>query len=431
MSDETRSKNEAPKPAAALPQQEADSRPQVVETPRPKTVPVPSPVTGLSGVRDLYQLEEALARAREIENRLHHSVSDRMVRERQALTAAGYLASGSDRTLRQEKQKLEEQLAELRKKANEATAALEESNRKVAAAEAGRARSDQEAHAFRNLADENARLASEHQAALLKYEEQAKLAHLLHRVNPAGQRKLLEDPRFRAHFESSEVCPAYVVSVDVRRSTELMLKAREPALFAEFMHALAIRLRAIILDRYGIFDKFTGDGILGFFPEFFSGPDAGYLALDAAAACHEAFRVHYESHYDFFSTVLLDVGLGIGIDFGDVSMVTVGGEFTIVGAPVVYACRMGGAGPGETLVNRPAFSRLSGDYAANVHFVPAELVVKHEGRTLAHRATMTPHVLQPQERDWEREPESKPVEGPTGAVPGTRPTQRVTGPAGP
>ena len=41
-------------------------------------------------------------------------------------------------------------------------------------------------------------------------------------------------------------------------------------------------LGTTITDSYGVFDKFTGDGILAFFPEFFSGPDAGFLAIRAA-----------------------------------------------------------------------------------------------------------------------------------------------------
>src|SRR5437879_4747931 len=38
-----------------------------------------------------------------------------------------------------------------------------------------------------------------------------------------------------------------------------------------------------------------------------------------------------------FSSIRKDVGLGIGIDYGDVSLVSQMGGITVVGAPVVYA----------------------------------------------------------------------------------------------
>jgi len=59
-----------------------------------------------------------------------------------------------------------------------------------------------------------------------------------------------------------------------------MLKARSPALFAGFMTQLCAALEVTIKEEYGVFDKFTGDGVLAFFPEFFSGKDAGYHAND-------------------------------------------------------------------------------------------------------------------------------------------------------
>src|ERR1700730_4336105 len=97
-----------------------------------------------------------------------------------------------------------------------------------------------------------------------------------------------------------------------------MLKAREPKLFAQFITTLARQLRNEVLENYGIFDKFTGDGILAFFPEFYSGSDAGYFALRAAPTCHKVFASHYEKHRHCFISVLKELGLGIGLDYGQV-----------------------------------------------------------------------------------------------------------------
>ena len=60
------------------------------------------------------------------------------------------------------------------------------------------------------------------------------------------------------------------MSIDIRRSTELMLKARTTELFAEFMAGLCEQLQGLIRDKFGIVDKFTGDGLLVSFLEFFS-----------------------------------------------------------------------------------------------------------------------------------------------------------------
>jgi len=165
-----------------------------------------------------------------------------------------------------------------------------------------------------------------------------------------------------------------------------MLKAREPKLFAEFIMTLAGRMRQIIIDNFGVFDKFTGDGILAFFPEFYSGRDAGFLCLDAATKCHTVFQATYKEHRRCFMSVLADTGLGIGIDYGHVQVVQIGGDFTVVGAPVVYACRMAGCTAGETFVNEPAFEKLFAELSAYCDFDETVLEIKREGKTLAHRA---------------------------------------------
>jgi class 3 adenylate cyclase len=214
--------------------------------------------------------------------------------------------------------------------------------------------------------------------------EKQKIGYLLSHVGESGQKRLLEATEIKDHFVNGVTELTYVISVDIRRSTELMLRAREPRQFATFITNIGDILRRIVLANDGVFDKFTGDGILAVFPEFYCGEAAGSLAAKTALECHEAFEECYRNNRGTFDSVLRDVGLGIGIDFGPVHMVQVGGDFTVVGRPVVYACRMAGAPAGNTFVNQAAYEQLRAKCVDLYDFEETEIDIKHEGFTVAY-----------------------------------------------
>ena len=325
-----------------------------------------------------------------LENGIHTPSYERM------LEAFGSIASGSSfgsaypRSLpsaeraMNESPELQRKLRELETQLTKLHADVTEKTRALKEQEAGSAEKDE---AIRAL-----------QQTISQLSETQRLAHLLARVEEAAQRQLLESSDFRKEFDREEPCDAYVMSIDIRKSTDLMLKARDPKLFAQFLLTLTRILREIILLNHGVFDKFTGDGVLAFFPAFYSGPDAGLLVLQAAAQAHTAFQAHYDSHRHCFLTVRRDVGLGIAIDFGRVQIVQIESEFTVVGTPVVYACRMAGADAGQTLVNQPAFEQLSAAHSVACDFTPLDLAVKHEGPTLAYAVRLNgrPYVIKHQ-----------------------------------
>lgn len=220
----------------------------------------------------------------------------------------------------------------------------------------------------------------------LKEELQSKekISHILPRICEEARQKLLSDNTFRDLFQDAKSCDSVVVSIDIRRSTELMLKARKPELFSKFITELSQKLSEAILTNFGIFDKFTGDGILAFFPKFYSGEQAIIRALKASEECHKIFTEHYKNSRECFNVFIKDVGLGIGIDYGTVTLVNTRNELTVVGIPVVYACRMGGAKAGDTLLNQPAkeeISRLCDNY---IKVTETELNIKNEGTALAY-----------------------------------------------
>jgi class 3 adenylate cyclase len=226
-----------------------------------------------------------------------------------------------------------------------------------------------------------------------KLRKREKLSHILKSVAAEAHPYLFqEDSALAKGFEKS-TCNAFVMSVDIRRSTELMLKATDPERFAKFIVDLCGLLRHVVLQRYGVFDKFTGDGILAFFPLFYSGTDAGYRTLRAASDCHAVFAEHYRNNRDCFNAVLNDTGLGIGIDFGQTHLVSTGGDLTVVGDAVVYACRFGGALPGNTLLNQRAHSQVFPKYSANCQFQETEIKVK-EGPYTAYRVSLNDPLLE-------------------------------------
>jgi class 3 adenylate cyclase len=237
-------------------------------------------------------------------------------------------------------------------------------------------------------------------STLSELKTKQQLAFLLDRVSPEAANVLLDSEGLRKEFLGDEARLLFAMSVDIRRSTDLMLKARTPQAFALFITKLCKDLMDVVRNHNGVVDKFTGDGILCFFPEFFSGKDAGYYALAAADACHATFAKHYQAHRNSFTSVLKDVGLGIGVDYGECHLVQVAGNLTIVGSPVVYACRLGGAPAGLTLLNQPAYQIISERHGGCVLLEETSIDIKHEGVLVAYAATLSRSGFAPSPPAW-------------------------------
>jgi class 3 adenylate cyclase len=248
--------------------------------------------------------------------------------------------------------------------------------------------------------EKNVKENSKLQENVKQLERHLRLKYLYDRVNEKAKKEMAEGEELRKKFEETEYCDAVIMSIDIRRSTELMLKARVPKLYADFITNLCSDLTKIIVDNYGVFDKFTGDGLLCFFPEFYSGQDAPYYAIKAAAECHSKFAEHYQKNRKCFKTVLIDVGLGIGIDYGKTHLVKMQDQLTVIGEPVVYACRLSGGEAGKTLLNQPAYEIISELYGAYVDFKEDSIEIKHEGATLAYIASVSKKSYVPKNPDW-------------------------------
>jgi class 3 adenylate cyclase len=110
--------------------------------------------------------------------------------------------------------------------------------------------------------------------------------------------------------------------------------------------------------------------------------------------------------------VLIDTGLGVGVDFGSASLVKVADGLTVVGAPVVYACRLSGAPPGTTLLNQPAYEKLNEQFGHLCFVEESELQIKHEGAILAYSVKPNGARYQPAAPPWAASPNAAATETP-------------------
>ena len=203
--------------------------------------------------------------------------------------------------------------------------------------------------------------------------QKVNLKHLFSRLHQDACEKLLNEPEYAAQFQTGTSCNSVVMSIDIRDSTQLMLTAKTPGDYARFITQLCLGLSDLIRSNFGVFDKFTGDGVLAFFPEFYSGPHAIFFALKTAAMAHSLFKNHYKEHRNCFTCIRADVGLGIGIDFGCTTLTTITEDLSVVGTPVVYACRLSIAPPGRTFSNQNAYEKVKELF---------NLLVEYEDKTI-------------------------------------------------
>src|SRR5574344_2314280 len=195
---------------------------------------------------------------------------------------------------------------------------------------------------------------------------------------------MLEDESFAKLFLDNDVFNTVILSLDIRRSTELMLRAETPQIYAEFINALTTELTESVKNRFGIYDKFTGDGLLAFFPNFYSGADAILYSLLYEHDCQIIFNKVFDSYKKYFSLDKIQTGLGIGIDIGNVYKAGLGMEYTVIGKPVVYACRFSAAPADHTYLTEDALSNLLKHNKESFSITKTSIPIKHEAPMCAY-----------------------------------------------
>ena len=247
-------------------------------------------------------------------------------------------------------------------------------------------------------------LTNKAQLSVVSMEElkrRAGIDYILHRVHKKTHAHLLESSALIEELiPQLKPTKAFLLSIDIRRSTDLMLNAKGAVQFKDFLEVLSNGLERIIKEHFGVFDKFTGDGALAFFPEGFSGDGAATNVLLAAKRVHHLFAEHYQNSRPTFDLVLRDTGLGIGIDYGDVNIIRLSDGLTAVGRPVVFACRYSSAKAGTTLVNQGAYEMMiAADAALEFDEVPKS-IKNQQGDYLAYRPKNSPRSELIKEPEW-------------------------------
>lgn len=183
-----------------------------------------------------------------------------------------------------------------------------------------------------------------------------------------------------------------------------MYYAKSPNEFSDFVTKLCEKISEIIIRYGGIIDNFTGDGLLAFFPEFYSGEDAGYRAILAASDSIAFFNEHYRKNRSCFQIVKADTGLGVGIDFGKVHLVNISKSLSVVWAPVVCACRLSSIDAGTICVNQSAKEFIESKYNAHVIIEETEIDAKGFGKINAYKVRLKGKRIEPSELPWRQKP---------------------------
>ena len=199
-------------------------------------------------------------------------------------------------------------------------------------------------------------------------------------ANETTRENIIDYIKDQFEFELGFRCPSFVICIDIRNSTKLMTIAalsESNDNFTEFIADLIEKFRKIIIDSDGIFDKFTGDGILCHFPILKENKEE---IQENVIFIFEEFNNIFITEYQkrlkqkLFPIELKDTGIGIGCDYGEVDYKLLNGVFYAVGLPVVYACRLSCAPPQHVYLNVRAYQEIK-----SKNFIKTPLTIKNEG----------------------------------------------------
>lgn len=172
---------------------------------------------------------------------------------------------------------------------------------------------------------------------------------------------------------------AVVMFADLRNWTGGMITRVEPDEAIRQLNEFFTRMMEIAIEFDGTVFELTADEILVGFNAPFDQPDATNRAVMTAVTMQKQFN---ELRHDWYQRAGTELGLGIGIDMGEVVMGNVGAEsrmsFRMVGPPMNTASRLVNiAQDGQIIVSTAVFKDLADkvpDLLQRIEFVEMEPV---------------------------------------------------------
>ena len=192
-----------------------------------------------------------------------------------------------------------------------------------------------------------------------------------------------------------------VVSGDIRKSSLILKESRDKAKFADAIAGFTVAARGATALFNGWFDKFTGDGFLAYWLHprpatelTFRMIVGGLMGLHASfeESCMPMLRSNVDN-------LPAGAGLAIGVSTGPGYLTDVGEDATIMGPPVVGACRMCSLGAaGETVLNIDPGAALYEQLVRTPD--PAVMIERSTGPTKEYEQEV--YRLRPSPEAWER-----------------------------
>jgi CheY-like chemotaxis protein len=195
-------------------------------------------------------------------------------------------------------------------------------------------------------------------------------------VHPEVARRLEGYLKWRGHFprlstrsDPQEVMEkacrsrSIIVVGDIRRSQDLMTYAMDERDFSRRMVEFISTTRSVLNKHGGFFDKFTGDGFLGYFNESIC-ESYGSNYIDSFVDFISEFTTFCDSHFREWVKFVRKVpgqtvGLAVGADIGHVTFQSLDYHVIAVSESIVWASRMASAAKAEeVLVNNLLYQTL-------------------------------------------------------------------------
>lgn len=152
-----------------------------------------------------------------------------------------------------------------------------------------------------------------------------------------------------------------VVFGDIRKSQDLMTYGSDPDRYSKFILFFISKVRVLLDKHLGVFDKFTGDGFVGYFNDWLCG-EMGRSAGKAFVEFTRELATFCREHFAAWTTELrklpeVEIGLAVGADYGKISFLNEDGQLIAWGDALVWAARMSAAaGAREVWLNNQLVS---------------------------------------------------------------------------